>query len=284
LERERPVPPFTTNDPEPRLHVTREGVRLAYYVHGQGETLVLIRGYANSASMWYPQVPDLSRHFRVITFDNRDTGSSDRVAVPYTVASLAADLVSLLDFLAAGPVHLLGLSMGGMIALETALGRPDLVKSLLLAGTCCDSDRGLTTDPKALRLFATRPELTPEENTRRSLPLFFSPAGLKNRVLIDEYIRRSLEQRPPPATFERHSRALQGFNRCAEIGQIRCPTLILHGDADRLLPPRNAEGLWEGIPGAAIKMYAGLGHLFLMEDPDSFNQDVLNFIRKAARH
>jgi pimeloyl-ACP methyl ester carboxylesterase len=283
LERERQVLPSTTNDLEPRLHVTREGVRLAYYEEGRGQTLVLIRGYANAASMWYPQVPALGRFFRVITFDNRDTGNSDRVAAPYTLADLAADLVSLLEALNTGPAHLLGLSMGGMIAQETALIRPDLVQTLMLAGTACDSDRGLTTDPEILKLFATLPELTPEENVRRSLPLFFSPATLEKREVIDVYVRRSLEQRPPLATFERHSRALQGFNRCAEIHQIRCPTLILHGDADRLLPPWNAERLQEGIPGAELSLYAGLGHLFLMEDPDSFNQDVLDFIQKAAR-
>jgi pimeloyl-ACP methyl ester carboxylesterase len=270
------------NDAEAGWHVTREGVRISYYMQGRGEPLVLIRGYANAASMWYPQIPFLRGHFRVVTFDNRDTGDSDRVETPYAIADLAADLESLLEFLGLGPVHLLGLSMGGMIAQEVALGRPDLVQTLLLAGTACDADRGLTGDPEVLKLFVTLPELTAEENTRRSLPLFFSPPGLKNRRLIDEYVRRSLEQRPPFTTFERHSRALQGFNRCAEISQIRCPTLILHGDADRLLPPRNAVRLQEGIPGSALKMYAGLGHLFLMEDADSFNRDVLTFIRNAA--
>jgi pimeloyl-ACP methyl ester carboxylesterase len=269
-------------DAERGRHVTREGVRIAYYVSGRGEPLVLIRGYANAASMWYPQVPFLSGHFRVVTFDNRDTGESDRVETPYAMAELAADLISLLESLALAPVHLLGLSMGGMMAQEIALSRPDLVQTLLLAGTACDAGRGLTSDPEVLKLFATLPELTAEENTRRSLPLFFSPAGLKNRRLIDEYVRRSLEQRPPLTTFERHSRALQGFNRCAAIRQIRCPTLILHGAADRLLPPRNAVRLQEGIPKAALKMYPGLGHLFLMEDPDSFNRDVLTFIRNAA--
>jgi 3-oxoadipate enol-lactonase len=276
------VLPFETDDPGCRLLVTRKGLRLAYYIHGQGPTLVLIRGYANAASMWYPQVPFLSRHLRVITFDNRDTGNSGRVEAPYTMADLAEDTVSLLEFLNAGPVHLLGLSLGGMIAQEVALSRPDLVRTLLLAGTACDSDRGLTDDPEILRLFATRPELSAEENVRRSLPLFFSPAALANRALIDEYVRRSLDQRPPLATFEHHSRALQGFNRCAEIRQVRCPTLILHGGADRLLPPWNAEKLRENIPGAELKFYEGLGHLFLMEDPDSFNQDVLTFIRQTA--
>jgi pimeloyl-ACP methyl ester carboxylesterase len=277
------VLPFRTETSEPRLHITRQGLRLAYYVQGQGETLVLIRGYANAASMCYPQVPALSRQVRVITFDNRDTGNSDRVDLPYGIAELAEDAISLLEFLDPGPVHLLGLSMGGMIALEIAWRRPELIRTLLLAGTACESDRGLTRDPEMLKLFATLPGLTPEENVRRSLPLFFSPSTLARQALIAEYVQRSLDQRPPLTTFERHSRALQGFNRCAEIGQIHLPTLILHGGNDRLLPPGNADRLRERIPGAELILYPGLGHLFLMEDPDSFNRDVLTFIRKTAR-
>ncbi len=147
--------PFKTHDPEPGLHVTRQGIRIAYYLQGAGEPLVLIRGYGNAASMWYHQVPALSRAFQVITFDNRDTGNSDRVAEPYTISDLAGDTISLIESLALGPVHLLGLSMGGMVAMEAALTRPALVKTLILAGTACNADQGLTADPEVLGLFAT---------------------------------------------------------------------------------------------------------------------------------
>jgi len=77
--------------------------------------------------MWYSQVPTLSRAFRVITFDNRDTGNSDRVAEPYTISDLAGDALSLIESLDLGPVHLLGLSMGGMVAMEAALRKPSLI-------------------------------------------------------------------------------------------------------------------------------------------------------------
>ena len=92
--------------------------------------------------MWYTQVPQLSEYFKVITFDNRDTGNSDRVAVPYTIADMAGDLIALIEHLGLGPVHLLGISMGGMIAQQTVLSRPDLVKTLILGCTTCNAATG----------------------------------------------------------------------------------------------------------------------------------------------
>jgi 3-oxoadipate enol-lactonase len=276
------VLPFRTDDLKPRLHITRKGLRIAYYIQGLGEPLVLIRGYGNAASMWYQQIVTLSRDFQVVTFDNRDTGNSDRVADPYTISDLAEDTLGLIEALNLGPVHLLGLSMGGMIALEAALGQPELVKTLILAGTACNADQGLTTDPEVLALFATLPELSDEENVRRSLPAFFSDRTLENRAFLDEYVRRSLAQRPPLTTFLRHSRAMQGFDCCARISRLEIPTLIQHGGADRLLPVANAFLLKEKIPRARLAVYEGLGHLFLMEDPDTINADVQLFIRQFA--
>jgi 3-oxoadipate enol-lactonase len=276
------VLPFRTDDLEPRVHITRKGIRVAYYLQGQGEPLVLIRGYGNAASMWYSQVPTLSRAFQVITLDNRDTGNSDRVADPYTISDLAGDTISLIDSLNLGPVNLLGLSMGGMIALEAALAKPDLVKTLILAGTTCHADQGLTADPEVLALFATLPELSDEENVRRSLPAFFSARTLRDRAFLDDYVRRSLAQRPPLTTFLHHSQAMQGFDCCARIRRLRVPTLIQHGGADRLLPVENALLLKEMIPGARLAVYEGLGHLFLMEDPEPYNADVQLFIQQSA--
>lgn len=273
---------FSHGGDQPRWHVSRGGIKIAYYLLGAGEPLVLIRGYGNAASMWYHQVAALSRVFQVITFDNRDTGKSDRVADPYTISDMAGDTLSLIESLDLGPVHLAGLSMGGMIAMEASLKKPSLVKSLILAGTTCNADRGLTSDPEMLALFATLPELSDEENVRRSLPAFFSSLTLKDKGSIDEYVRRSLAQRPPLTTFLRHSQAMQGFDCCDRLTQLRVPTLIQHGGADRLLPVENAFLLKEKIPVAKLAIYEGLGHLFLMEDPDTCNADVRLFIEKAS--
>ena len=274
--------PFKTDDPEPRLHVTRQGIKIAYYLQGAGEPLVLIRGYGNAASMWYHQVAALSRTFQVITFDNRDTGNSDRGGEPYTNSDLAGDTLSLIESLDLGPVHLLGLSMGGMVAMEAALRKPSLVKTLVLAGTACNADQGLTDDPEVLALFATLPELSDEENVRRSLPAFFSALTLEDKGFIDEYVWRSLAQRPPLTTFQRHSQAMRGFDCCRRIQEMTRPTLIQHGGADRLLPVENAVLLGKRIPQARLVIYTGLGHLFLMEDPDTTNADVQRFIQESS--
>jgi 3-oxoadipate enol-lactonase len=267
---------------EAMMLVTREGIRLFYYVQGQGELLVLIRGYANAASMWYTQVPRLSEYFKVITFDNRDTGNSDRVETPYSIGDMAGDVIALIEHLALGPVHLLGVSMGGMIAQQVTLNRPDLVKTLILGCTTCNSGQGLSTDPEVLELFATLPELSDEENVRRSLPVFFAFETLTNRPdFIDEYVQKSLTQRPPLTTFNRHKQAIQGFNLCGQLHQISVPTFIQHGGVDKLLPAFNAEQLHTLIPHSELRIYGRLGHVFFMEDAENYNKDIIEFIRKA---
>jgi 3-oxoadipate enol-lactonase len=266
-------------DKEAQVFLKRDGIKIAYYLEGEGEPLLLIRGYATAAAMWYTQVPQLSERVKVITFDNRDTGNSDRVETPYSVLDMAGDAIALIEHLHLGPVHLLGISMGGMIAQQVTLLRPDLVKSLILGCTTCNSGKGLTNDPQVLKLFATLPELSDEENVRHSLPVFFSPETMNQRPdLIDEFVLKSLAQRPPVETFARHSQAMRGFNVCDQLHRITLPTLIQHGGADLLLPFSNTEALKEGIPQAQLKTYDGLGHLFFMEAPDTFNKDVITFI------
>jgi 3-oxoadipate enol-lactonase len=267
-------------DKEAHVFLKRDGIKIAYYLEGEGEPLLLIRGYATAAAMWYTQVPQLSERFKVITFDNRDTGNSDRVERPYTIQDMAGDVIALIEQLNLGPVHLLGISMGGMIAQQVVLLRPDLIQSLILGCTACNSGKGITTDPKVLELFATLPQLSDEANIRRSLPVFFSPETINQQPgIIDKFVRKSLAQRPPLETFARHSQAMRGFQVCDQLHQITLPTLIQHGGGDLLLPPVNSEELKAGIPQARLKFYGKLGHLFLMEDPDGVNHDVITFIQ-----
>jgi pimeloyl-ACP methyl ester carboxylesterase len=261
---------------------TSKGVRIAYYVEGQGQPLLLIRGYANSAAMWYTQVPELSAWFKVVSFDNRDTGGSDRIETPYTVADMADDAVALIEYLDLGPVHIFGVSMGGMMAQHLALIRPDLVKTLVLGCTTCNSAKGLTRDADTRALFATLPELSDEENVRRSLPVFFSPESLSRKALIDDYVAQSLAQRPPPDTFARHSQAIAGFDVCSQVERIKAPALIQHGSQDRLLPVTNAYQLKDLIPRSELKVYEGLGHLYFMEDPGACNRDIRDFILRQG--
>jgi pimeloyl-ACP methyl ester carboxylesterase len=119
---------------------------------------------------------------------------------------------------------------------------------------------------------------------RRSLPAFFSALPLEDKGFIDEYVRRSLAQRPPLTTFQRHSQAMRGFDCCGRIQEMTRPTLIQHGGADRLLPVENALTLGKRIPQARLTIYTGLGHLFLMEDPGTTNADVQRFIQESSSH
>ena len=262
--------------------VTVNGVKIAFYEQGAGEPLVLIRGYTQNAAMWYDQVPDLSREFRVITYDQRDTGNSQAVDAPYTVADMAEDVAGVIRTSNVGPVHLFGLSMGGMIAQALTLSHPDLVKTLILGCTTCSLKTGFTQDPKVLAQFVTDPDLSDEENARKSLPALFSPQTLSGaKDVADRYAREALANRPPLATFVRHQAAMQSFNVCDQLHRIAVPTLIAHGTGDQLLPVKNAHQLKELIPHAKLKLYEGLGHLYFHEAPATVNRDIIEFIKQA---
>ena len=261
----------------PTIHAN--GLNIAYHEQGDGEPLILIRGYANSGALWYDQVPELSAHFRVIAMDNRGTGESDKPEEPYTIADMAGDVIGLIEKLDLGSAHLLGISMGGMIAMQAALDAPHAVRSLVLGCTTCSGTRGFNPDPKVAEMFKTLPELSDEENVRRSIPVLFSEKTIRERPEIcDRYVRESLKHRPPMSTFVNHIKAISRFDLCERLSEIRQPTLILHGDGDLLILSDMARVLHEAIPDSRMELVPGLGHLFFMEQAAAFNRSVIAFL------
>jgi len=260
------------------------GIRIAYREEGSGEPLVLVRGYASAGALWHDQVPDLAEHFRVITMDNRGTGDSDKPVGPYTIQDMAGDLVGLIRRLDAGPVHALGISMGGMIVMQAALDQPDALRSLVLGCTTCSARRGITRDPEVLKRFVTLRDATDEENIRRSVPVLFSQRTIREKPeVIERHVSENLEHRSPHATFKNHDHAVQRFDLCHRLGEIRHPVLIAHGEGDLLIPPEMAEQLHQGIPGSRIHLFPDLGHLFFMEEPAEFNRTVISFLKSLTR-
>jgi len=260
--------------------IQANGLNIAYHEQGEGAPLILIRGYANSGALWYDQVPDLSAHFRVIAMDNRGTGESDKPEEPYTIADMAGDVIGLIEDLDMGSAHLLGISMGGMIAMQAALDAPYAVRSLVLGCTTCSGTRGFNPDPKVAEMFKTLPELSDEENVRRSMPVLFSEKTIRESLdICDRYVRESLKHRPPMSTFVNHIKAIARFDLCDRLSEIVQPTLILHGEGDLLIQPDMARHLYEAIPDSRMELMPGLGHLFFMEEAASFNRTVIAFLK-----
>ncbi len=264
---------------------------LYYEEHGSGEPILLIMGLAADSTAWMFQVPAFAARYRTVVFDNRGVGRSSKPTGPYTIHEMADDAAGLLDVLDIGRAHVVGVSMGGMIAQELALRHPERVRSLVLACTYPEPD----ADIERNRRFSVRQmggTITADGEVQIDFkainPMDFLQHLLPT-VFNQEFIAREL-----PKLIQVFSGALQyGFSMEAILGQvaavmnhkatdrlhrITAPTLVLTGDADRLIPPANSDVLARHIPGATLMKVPGGSHGFNFETPDVFNRAVLEFL------
>lgn len=244
---------------------------------GEGEPLLLIEGLGQSMWAWREQVPVFARHYRTISFDTRGTGRSPVPEEPYGVDELADDAAEILGGRAS---HVVGLSMGGYVALTLALAQPRLVRSLVLAGSGAGGpDR--VPRPKAVRdAYAAAIGLPFDEYGRRTTPLTFSPGWTeRNPERFEEILAARLEHPTPGQTLDAHLQACYGFyDRGCEVERIGTRTLVLHGDADVIVPVENGRMLAARLPNAHYVELPGRGHNVQLEDPVAFNRLVLEFL------
>ncbi|MDQ3874763.1 MAG: alpha/beta hydrolase [Actinomycetota bacterium] len=251
--------------------------------HGEGPPLLLIQGLGQGLWAWRYQVPVLARRRRVITFDTRGTGRSSKPPGPYTIAQLAEDALIVLETFDASPAHVAGFSMGGYVALTLVLAHPDAVRSLVLAGTGAG---GPNRVPRPLEVRAAFEEafgLPPEEFGRRTMPYTFSPGWPeRSPERFEEILAARLEHPTPAETLLAHADACYGYyDTGCEVERIAVPTLVVHGDADLIVPVENGRMLAARLPGAEYVELDGRGHNLMLEDPDSFNELVEEFLTRA---
>ena len=242
---------------------------------GEGAPLLLIQGLGYGRWGWEPIVPGLAARHRVVSFDNRGIGESDKPEGPYTAAQMAGDALQVLDEAGIDRAHVLGASLGGMIAQELAVAAPERVDKLVL---CCTTPGGPSTVPMpevTVQLFAEAQTLAPEIALRRFVENALGedpPAGL-----VDELLARRVANPPDPAGWQAQAAAGIGFQGVE--GQIAAPTLVLGGTADNVVDHRNAEVLARRIPGARVELLAGAGHLFFWEQPDESVRIINEFLK-----
>ncbi len=270
-------------------------LELYYEEHGSGEPLLLIMGLAADSTAWMFQIPDFARRHRTIVFDNRGVGRSAKPTGAYTIHEMADDASGLLDILGVERAHVLGVSMGGMIAQELALRHPERVRSLVLACTYPEPDE----DIERQRHFSVQQlggSITADGEMQIDLkainPMQFLQLMLP-AVFNQEFIAAEL-----PKLIQVFSGALQyGFSLEAILGQVAAvmshkatdrlhriavPTLVITGDADRLIPPANSDLLARHIPGATLVKVPGGSHGFNLETPEIFNRAVLEFLASVG--
>lgn len=262
-------------------------INIYYEIHGEGEPLVLIMGYGANSRWWDPQIPVFSQEYRVIAFDNRGTGQSDKPDIPYTMEMMEEDTVGLLEAIGIDAAHVFGASMGGMIAQEFALRHPDKVISLILACTTPGGRNAVMPDEEAMTFLfdhERRKALTLEEQARELLPFLFSQEFIEeNPKRMDELIAGILEYVTPLHGYQRQGEAIMGFNAYGRLPEIKAPTLVMAGTADRLIPVENSRIIASRIPGAELVIFENMGHGFLGEAVEEANKAVLDFLRRHRR-
>ena len=251
--------------------------RIAVDRAGAGPLVVFLHGIGGNRSNWRDQLPAFAGSYQAVAWDARGYGDSDDYEGPLAFGDFAADLLRVLDHLRSERAHLVGLSMGGVIALDFQARHPARVASL----TLCDSMPGFGHFSEAERAEFVR---------LRQQPLL---DGKEPRDIAPAVARTLVSARPRPGVFERLVESLcalrkesylktlagsVGYERAFALEAIDVPVHLVVGDEDALTPPAVSRRMAERIPGAQLTIVEGAGHLSNIERPEAFNRAVLEFL------
>jgi len=252
-----------------------QGVRIAYDVHGDGEPLVLIMGLGYGRWGWKPVVEPLAARYRVITFDNRGYGDSDAPPGPYTAGQLAADTLAVLDAVGVDRAHVVGASLGGAVAQELALRHGGRIEKLVLMATMSGASNMHPIPAPTMALMAEAPTLDPAVAIRRFVENALEPEP--DAALVDRIVALRVAKPPDPAGWAAQAAIWGTFDAWEELPRIEAPTLVVQGEGDVVVDPRNAALLAERIPGAELRMLPG-GHLFFWNHPGALVSTLTEFL------
>ena len=263
--------------------VTVDGRKLAYDdvcpPDPQG-TVLLLTGLGSKRLGWYRQAPVFGQVYRTIALDHRDTGDSDPSPGPYTTADQANDAAAVLRALGVARAHVVGISMGGFIALELALRHPEMVGKLVLTGTSAGGPTHVPPGPEMqAMLVQDRTGVEVGELGKRTYTRLMAPGFAERHPDVMERVAENARYRPQvPEMYLRQLQACMGHNASDRLSQIHAPTLVVHGEVDPLVPVENGKYLAEHIPGARLMLYPDTGHIAIIERADEYNREVLAFL------
>jgi 3-oxoadipate enol-lactonase len=267
-------------------YASNGSLRIAYelqgLMHRRRPWLVLIQGMGFDRSGWDPVLSALRRRFRLVLVDNRGTGRSDRPDGSFAVADMVGDVVAVLDAAGIGRAHVLGASLGGMVAQELAITWPERVGRLVLACTTPGWPAGYPMPAASLRLIMATRGMPLEAARRRHTEHALSVKAVQqNPALVGRLME--VQGVRPVGQEVLSAQAIAGARYAGRLrqGRIGARTLVVHGSADTVVDPRNAKLLVGCIPAARLVTFPGLGHLLFWEDPVGFAAVVASFLLDA---
>lgn len=260
-------------------YFSHNGVELYYERQGSGQPLLLIAGLASDSQSWLPVLPELAERFDVITMDNRGVGRSSQ-SCDIGIGLMAEDCRALLRHLELPGAHLLGHSMGGMVALECALRYPEAVGRLVLAASAARNparNNRLFQDWAAAYGDGTAPDAW----VRTILAWIFSERFFEHQEQVNAVVdyQRAYPWPQSAAAFAAQVQAIASFDAGPALQRVTVPTLVLAGSDDILLAPHHSRALAEQIPGASLKILENAAHSLALEQPEHFVAEVARFLR-----
>jgi 3-oxoadipate enol-lactonase len=256
------------------------GTKIFWNEAGSGDPLVMIMGLGYSHEMWHRTWPVMASKYRTIVFDNRGVGQSDVPPGPYLIAQMAADTAAVMDAAGLEQAHVMGVSMGGVIAQEFAITYPHRVRSLILGCTTCGGKESVAAAPNVLQVLMARATMTPEEGAEAMVPFIYDASTPRSRIDEDLAIRRRTF--PTAAGYLAQLQGVVAWTGYERLPQIKAPTLIIHGETDQLVPPQNAHILHERIAGSRLAMLPNASHILMTDQPQACHGALLEFLATSG--
>jgi 3-oxoadipate enol-lactonase len=251
--------------------------RIAWERRGEGAPVVLVHGLGYARWGWEPVADPLAERFEVVLLDNRGIGESDAPPGPYTALEMAGDIMRVLDEAGLESAHVVGTSLGGMIAQELVLSAPERVERLVLVCTTPGGPNAAPMPEPTVRLLAEAATLEPLVALRRFVENALAPDPPEE--IVERILAHRIATAQPLQAWAAQAAAGAAFDAWDRLGQVTAPTLVVHGSEDVVVDPVNAGLLAERIQGAQAVRFEGCGHLLFWEEPERFVEVVGEFLQ-----
>ncbi len=261
------------------------GVKLAWEATGEGDVILVIHGLGYERHGWGPAIEVLAARFRIIAFDNRGVGETDAPEGPYSAAQMADDAAAVLDDAGVARVHVVGTSLGGMIAQELALNHPARVETLMLSATTPGGEEAFPMPQRGIDRFAAFAANPSPATLRGLVENSLADSTVTTRPeLVEEILRYRLANPVELEPWLAQAAAGSAFSSLSRLPGLERPTLVTHGTSDNVVDYRNSELLARAIPNAELMLMADTGHLAFWERPTEFADTVADFCdRRGTR-